>query len=123
MTFTEKEQKQVALMNVVTYKDFEDYTKHENLDREEFEEQKENGYIQDITLGTYNGALDKTDYRELDKLHILEAIGTAINEDSETRDMLEDVYKDLSTNGDYIRAYTEFFTVFTLEGHIYVNMD
>ena len=110
-------------MNVVTYKDFEDYTKHENLDREEFEEQKENGYIQDITLGTYNGALDKTDYRELDKLHILEAIGTAINEDSETRDMLEDVYKDLSTNGDYIRAYTEFFTVFTLEGHIYVNMD
>lgn len=41
--------KDLILSNITKYKDFEEFSKYKNMD-------EENGFIIDITCGTYNGA-------------------------------------------------------------------
>ena len=45
-------------LNITTYKDFDEYLKFANTDKQEFEDKVEEGFIQTLTLGTYNGASD-----------------------------------------------------------------
>ena len=58
------------LYNINTYKDMNDYTHYANYDENDLKELQKDGSVLDITPGTYNGALDKTDYSELTAANI-----------------------------------------------------
>ncbi|UXU70136.1 hypothetical protein [Mammaliicoccus sciuri] len=124
MKFTEKEQREIALLNVTHYNDFEEYQKYNNLNKEEFNEQIEKGFIQEITLGTYNGATNTFYKQDITDNHILQAIESEVSESSfkELFFELENEVKDYN-DSDWLREYTEVYKVFVIDKDLYVDMD
>lgn len=119
----EEEQREITLLNITHYNDFKEYEKYNNIDSEEFKEELELGYIQEITLGSYNGAADTFTKRDITDNHIIEAIKTAINESDFYNFFENDFIEKNHTNADWIRLYSEMYEVFTLNESIFVNMD
>lgn len=123
---TDKEQKEIALMNVTKYVDFENYKEDwEDLEsaKEAFADQLKSGFIREITLVTYNGALDISTPRKIDESHILEAILVDLHE-TDSYAMLNDIEEtENMTQADYIRAYSELYTIFVIGEKIYVDRD
>ena len=117
---------QLALSNITRYKDMNDYKQdYETLEeaQADFNEKVENGFIQNITLATYNGATQKSTFYELTDENILEAIYTDLHE-TDSYDMLQEIEENTDlTKWDYIRAYTEVYNVFTLNGLVYIERD
>lgn len=118
--------KTMALTGVTRYKDMNDYKQdYETLEeaQADFDEKLENGYIQNITLATYNGATQESTFYELTDENILEAIYTDLHE-TDSYDMLQEIEESTDlTKWDYIRAYTEVYNVFTLNGLVYIERD
>ena len=117
---------QLALANITHYKDMNDFKQdYETLEeaQADFDEKLENGYIQNITLATYNGATQESTFYELTDENILEAIHTDLHE-TDLYGMIQEIEErtDL-TKWDYIRAYTEIYNVFTLDGLVYIERD
>lgn len=122
MNSKQNEKIEMILNNVIHYKDFEEYEKYNNLNQEDFEERIEDNYIQDITLGTYNGASDTFTKRNITDNHIIDAIITEIKE-SDFYNYFDDEFieeNNIKTSNDWILLYTEFYEVFTLGNSIYV---
>ena len=118
----ENEQKEIALLNITHYNDFKEYQKYNNVDQEEFKRLLESGYIQDITLGLYNGAIDKFTKRDITDNHIINAIITEIKE-SDFYNYFDDEFikeNNIKNSSDWILLYTEFYEVFTLGNSIYI---
>lgn len=117
---------QLALANVTRYKDMNDYKQDYETPEEaqaDFDEKLENNYIQNITLATYNGATQKSTFYELTDENILEAIYTDLHE-TDSYGMIEEMEENTDlTKWDYIRAYTEIYNVFTLDGLVYIERD
>lgn len=115
---------QLALANVTRYKDMNDYKQdYETLEeaQADFDEKLAEGYIQNITLSTYNGATQKNTFFELTDENILEAIYTDLHE-TDYYSMIEEMEENTDlTKWEYIRAYTEISNVFTLNGLIYIE--
>src|SRR5699024_12424089 len=104
------------------YKDFEEYEKYNNIDKEDFKEMMEDGNIQEITLGTYNGALDTFTKNIINNENIINTIITDIR-DIDFHNFFDDEFikeNNIKTSGDWILLYTEFYEVFTLDNSIYV---
>ena len=122
----DKEQKEIALMSVTKYVDFEHYKEDwEDLEsaKEDFADKLEKGFIQEITLGTYNGTLDIFTPRKIDDSHILDAIFTDLHE-TDSYAMLNEIEETESmTQADYIRAYSELYTIFVIGEKIYIDRD
>ena len=122
MNIKENEKIEIALNNIVHYKDFEEFEKYNNLDQEDFKERIEDNYIQDITLGTYNGASDTFTKNIINNENIINTIITDIR-DIDFYNFFEDEFieeDNIKTSNDWILLYTEFFKVFTLDNSIYV---
>ena len=117
---------QLALSNITRYKDMNDYKQdYETLEeaQADFNEKVENGFIQNITLSTYNGATQESTFYELTDENILEAIYTDLHE-TDSYDMIQEIEESTDlTKWDYIRAYTEVYNVFTLNGLVYIERD
>lgn len=117
---------QLALSNITRYKDMNDYKQdYETLEeaQADFNEKVENGFIQNITLATYNGATQESTFYELTDENILEAIYTDLHE-TDSYDMLQEIEENTDLiKWDYIRAYTEVYNVFTLNGLVYIERD
>ena len=117
---------QLALANITRYKDINDYKQdYETLEeaQADFNEKLENGYIQNITLSTYNGATQESTLYELTDENILEAIYTDLHE-TDSYSMIEEMEENTDlTKWDYIRAYTEIYNVFTLNRLVYIERD
>ena len=132
VNFTDKVQNNVSLMNVSYYDSKAEYIRlsflgvetDEEAD-EVFADQLESGFIQEITCGTYNGAIDKFTPWELTDDNIIETVWQALNEDEFIFDMVvnRDIIQEDWTNADYIREYTEVYEVFIIGNNVYVNMD
>ena len=56
MVLLKHKEKEKRHMNITTYKNIEEYGKYQNKTRDEFTDSVKDGYIQTLTLGTYNGA-------------------------------------------------------------------
>ncbi|WP_314209140.1 hypothetical protein [Vagococcus salmoninarum] len=126
MNIEEQENLRIAVSNVILYKDFAEYEKYENVNGAEFIELEENGFIGNLTLGTYNGATDSFQKRTIDDSHILEAILTDIHE-CELYELLDgrevgDEQREMS-QADYIREYTEIYKVFSINNELFVDKD
>lgn len=117
---------QLALANVTRYKDMNDYKQdYETLEeaQADFDEKLADGFIQNITLATYNGATQKNTFFELTDENILEAIYADLHE-TDSYGMIEEMEENTDlTKWEYIRAYTEIYNVFTLNGLVYVERD
>ena len=115
---------QTALANVTNYKDMNDYKQdYETLAeaQEDFNTKLENNTIQNITLSTYNGATQESTFFELTDKNILEAIFRDLHE-TDSYAMIQEVEESTElTKWDYIRAYTELYNVFTLDGLVYIE--
>src|SRR5699024_1378711 len=122
MNIKENEKIEMALNNIVHYKDFEEFEKYNNLDQEDFKERTEDNYIQDITPGTYNGASDTFTKNIINNENIINTIITDIR-DIDFYNFFEDEFikeNNIKTSGDWVLLYTEFYEVFTLDNSIYV---
>ena len=117
---------QLALANITRYKDMDDYKQdYETLEeaQADFDEKLADGFIQNITLATYNGATQKNTFFELTNENILEAIYTDLHE-TDSYGMIEEMEENTDlTKWEYIRAYTEIYNVFTLNGLVYIERD
>ena len=91
----------------------------------DFSDLMDSGFIQDITCGTYNGAIDKFTPWELTDDNIVETVRQALNKDEFIFDMVvnRDIIQEDYTIADYIREYTEVYEVFIIGGRVYVNKD
>ena len=122
MNIKQNEKIKMILNNIIHYKDFEEFKKYNNLDQEDFKERIEDNYIQDITLGTYNGALDTFTKNIINNENIINTIITDIR-DIDFYNFFEDEFikeNNIKTSSDWILLYTEFYEVFTLGNSIYV---
>ena len=122
MNSKQNEKIEMILNNVIHYKDFEEYEKYNNFNKEDFKERIEDNYIQDITLGTYNGASDTFTKNIINNENIINTIITDIR-DIDFYNFFEDEFieeNNIKTSNDWLLLYTEFFEVFTLGNSIYV---
>ena len=122
MNIKENEKIKMILNNIIHYKDFEEFKKYNNLDQEDFKERIEDNYIQDITLGTYNGASDTFTKNIINNENIINTIITDIR-DIDFCNFFEDEFikeNNIKTSSDWLLLYTEFYEVFTLGNSIYV---
>ena len=122
MNSKQNEKIKMILNNIIHYKDFEEFEKYNNLDREDFKERIEDNYIHDITLGTYNGASDTFTKNIINNENIINTIITDIR-DIDFYNFFEDEFieeNNIKTSSDWILLYTEFYEVFTLGNSIYV---
>lgn len=125
MNIKQNEKIEMALNNVIHYKDFEEYKKYNNLDREEFKESVEDNYIQEITLGTYNGSTKTFTSDIINNENTIKAIRTEVVE-SDFFHFFDDEFieeNNIKNYSDWILLYTEFYEVFTLDNSIYVELD
>lgn len=137
VNFTDKEQNSIALMNVNYYDNKAEYmrllypgieTDEEGI--EEFSDKVENGFIFDITCGTYNGATDDFTPWALTDNNILDTILNALHENQYCDtgyygNCTEEESKEFEewSNADWIRAYTEDYNVFIIGCNVYVSQD
>lgn len=122
MNTKQNEKIETALNNISHYKDFEEYEKYNNLNQEDFEERMEDNYINEITLGTYNGASDRFTKNIINDENIIDTIISDMR-DIDFYNFFEDEFieeNNIETSNDWILLYTEFFEVFTLDNSIYV---
>ena len=122
MNIKENEKIEIALNNIVHYKDFEEFEKYNNLDQEDFKEMMEDGNIQEITPGTYNGASDTFTKNIINNENIINTIITDIR-DIDFYNFFEDEFikeNNIKNSSDWVLLYTEFYEVFTLDNSIYV---
>ena len=122
MNIKENEKIEIALNNIVHYKDFEEFEKYNNFNKEDFKEMMEDGNIQEITPGTYNGALDTFTKNIINNENIINTIITDIR-DIDFYNFFEDEFieeNNIKAFSDWVLLYTEFYEVFTLDNSIYV---
>ena len=110
------------LYNINTYKDMNDYTHYTNYDENDLKELQKDGSVLDITPGTYNGALDKTDYSELTAANIYSVLLEEVCEDS-FQELLKDFDENNVSEARQVRLVTEFYNVFTIGHHLYIDYD
>ena len=110
------------LLNINTYKDMAEYTHYTNNTKEDLQELQEDGWILDITPGTYNGALDKTYYSELTTTNIYSALIEEVYEDS-FQELLQDENEYNTSEARQVRLVTEIYNVFTIGQHLYIDCD
>ena len=134
VNFTNKVQNNVSLMNVSYYDSKAEYIRLSFLGvetdeeaAEVFSDQLESGFIQEITCGTYNGAIDKFTPWELNNENILDTILNALHYEDFYNyvAMYSDEMADLEnwSNADWIREYSEVYEVFIIGNSVYVNKD
>lgn len=107
--------KELALSNITYYKDFEDFQQYEDMTQDEFNELLENYEIQEITLGTYNGATNTFQKREITDGHILDAIETEINESN-----FIEMFEEINNYDDLVELFTNVYNVVVIENDIYI---
>ena len=110
------------LYNIETYKDMADYTHYNNTTKEDLKELQKDGWVLDITPGTYNGLLDKTDYSELTTENIYSVLLEEFYEDS-FQELLKDEEEYNTSEARQVRLVTEFYKVFTIGKHLYIDYD
>jgi len=110
------------LLNINVYEDMDDYTYYTNNNKEDLKELQEDGWVLDITPGTYNGALDKTDYSELTLSNIYVALFEESKQDS-FQYLLEYQGESASSEARQVRLVTEVGKVFTIGKHLYIDYD
>lgn len=122
-------EKTLILDKVTRYKTQEQYLTDENITLEEFGELLEFGDIQNLTLGTYNGATDEFTPCRLTTDELVRALGQYLSEidwlntlymQHEDTDDLE-TFENMTTF-DVLDDYLNCYNVFTIGNFIYADI-
>jgi len=90
--------------------------------KKDLEWEQECGFILDITPGVYNGALDKTYYSELTTENIYSVLLEETPEYS-FQYLLKCEGENDASETRQVRLVTEFYKVFTIGKHLYIDYD
>ena len=124
-----KEQYKYLFNKVTTYKDMEDYNKKTIDGAEQLDEALQEGFIQDLTRGVYNGALHKFTPNTLNARELAGALQQYLYEidwlntlytQHEEADHLE-TFEQL-TLFDVLEDYLNCYNVFTIGNNIYADI-
>lgn len=123
---TDYNNKAMTLMNVTSYDDMKEFEKYNNMDCEEFDNNIENGFIQCITLGTYNGATDTFTKRGMTENHIVDAIFQDLHEldfynIAYDNDIFENENISNWDNMKWTYEYSAMNDIFTVGNDIYIK--
>lgn len=125
-----KSEIELLASNVTKYTSMEEYLQLNNMDHEEFLDRQENGWIQNITCGTYNGASNTFDPWDVTPSNIVQTILTEFNESSFEDEILEMVLEDNNEDiNDYslfdkLEAFEEYAReIFIIDNNIYMDID
>ena len=110
------------LYNIDKYTDMDDYTHYTNNTKEDLDREQEFGFILEITPGTYNGALDQMDYSGLTTENIYSVLLEETQEYSFQYFLKYEGDNDAS-EARQVRLVTEYYTVFTIGKHLYIDYD
>jgi len=119
---TNNDEIKCMLENLYTYEDMEDYTKYTNNTKKDLEWEQKCGFILDITPGVYNGALDQTDYSKLTTANIYSVLLEETPEYS-FQYLLKCEGENDASETRQVRLVTEFYKVFTIGKHLYIDYD
>ena len=113
---------------MITYTEYTEYEECTGNTKDEFKEEMENGFIQDITCGTYNGVSDTIDYWEQSeeniKLEIIQYIhDTDFYNDFHNEFDYGGISDICTTEDDYVNLFCELNEVFLLNNHLYVDLN
>lgn len=109
-----------AIINHVTeYQTIDEYLQSENMTVDDFSEAKENGYIQEITCGTYNGASDTFTPWRLTPENVAETIRIDMIE----TDYFDEIEEAGDSLADKLEYYVSMFTIFTIGQRVYIERD
>ena len=115
------------LMNETTkYESIEEYGRETFLEDEEFtwddfSELRADGFIQDITLGTYNGATDTFTERKIDKYHIYDALRTYLHETDFVDVMRLDGRDNEVTDDEMVEELSDMYVVIIIGNSLYLD--
>jgi len=119
---TNDEETKCMLYNIDTYKDMDVYTNYTNNNKEDLKELQGDGWIRDITPGTYNGSLDKAYYSDLTTENIYSVLLEEVYEDG-FQELLEYFGENNTSESRQVRLVTEYYNVFTIGNHLYIDYD
>lgn len=120
--YTAEQTKEFILGNIEHYEDFEDYSKaNYETTLEEFKEYQGDGFIVDITCGTYNGATKTFTPWEINEGNLIKTILQDIKDGDLYETLLD--YGVANNPLDYALTYTEFYKVFTIGERVFVDLD
>ena len=124
-----KEQYNYLFNKVSIYKDMEDLEEKGFMDREQLEEDLQEGFIQDLTRGVYNGALDTFTPNTLNAeelagalqlyLHEIDWLSILYTQHEEADDL--ETFEQL-TIFDVLEDYLNCYDVFTIGNNIYADI-
>lgn len=120
MTTIEKMEQ--ALGQVTNYDSKEEYLQNDLLTDEDFNYHLENNEIQDITTGTYNGATQTMQYKELTLENQYDMLWREVCESMFIENDIGDLFDFEPEPWEIILAYTTSYPVFTVDGRMYVSM-
>lgn len=122
-------QQNELLMHMSLYADFEDFEERSFMDREELEEKLEEGFIQELTRGTYNGALDIFTPNTLTPvelagalyqyLHETDYVNTLYTQHEDSDDL--ETFEQL-TMFDVLEDFLNCYDVFTIGNEVYADI-
>lgn len=122
MLLTEEEVRSIVYWSIDKYKDMAEYCSSKNCTPAEFAENKAEGWIIDITAGTYNGASDTFTPWELTDRNIVEMIRRDMVETEFIAEMA-DIFEpaEVDTLEKQLAAYVSTYYFFTVGGRLYVS--
>lgn len=122
MKNTNDDEIKCMMLNINTYEDMNEYTHYTNNTKEDLECERVYGSTLDITPGTYNGALNKIDYSELTDANIYGVLLEEVHEDS-FQELLKEEGEYNTSEARQVRLVTEFYNVFIIGKHLYIDYD
>ena len=114
-----------TLENVTRYADIEEYGKYNaGATMEDLKEYMDDGWIRELTPGTYNGALDKFDrVSKLTDRDIVDQVKAEMLEDEFIKETIAELYPELKTDDEKALEFTYIYDVFTIGERLYVDVD
>lgn len=124
-----KEQYNYLFNKVAVFKDMEDFEEKSFMDREELKEKLEEGFIQELTRGVYNGALNIFTPHTLTPDELVGALQTYIS-DTDFISTIADGYIDADemetfenyTPYDVLEDFVCMYDVFSIGNYLYADI-
>ena len=112
----------------LTYKTVEEYGQETFADgadysADEFKEDMDNGFIEELTLGTYNGATDTFQKRQIDKYHLYDAVVQYLHDTdySDVETMYDDYEEGEVTTDMIVEDIVNMYTLLIIGDDIYLD--
>ena len=117
--------KELILSNIKKYKDFEEFLKYENMNKQEFKDNELNGFIINITCGTYNGATKEFTPWRINDNNIIDTLIQTLS-DLDYYNIIADMVDENTNNWSIDKFIYELVTIeniFIIENikNIYIN--